>query len=54
VCVEAAGQQAVRDHAERVLRSGCNFLCTSIGVLTDDAFKEVSHTDLSRASPVAI
>ena len=37
VCVEVAGQSAVRAHAERVLRSGRPFLCTSIGALTDDA-----------------
>ena len=41
VCVEAAGQPAVRSHADRVLRSGCNFLCTSIGALTDSSLYEV-------------
>ena len=37
VCVEAAGQGAVREHAARVLQQGRDFLCTSIGALTDDA-----------------
>ena len=37
VCVEAAGQGAVREHAVRVLDRGRDFLCTSIGALTDDA-----------------
>lgn len=39
VCVEVAGQSAVRAHASRVLRSGKPFLCTSIGALTDDGLR---------------
>lgn len=36
VCVECAGQTAVRSHAVPCLSSGRHFLCTSIGALTDD------------------
>eukprot|EP00943_MAST-04B_sp_MAST-4B-sp1_P003420 g3420.t1 len=36
VCVEAAGQSAVREHGEACLLGGRNFLCTSIGALTND------------------
>lgn len=36
VCVECAGQSVVRSYASSCLRSGRNFLCTSIGALTDD------------------
>ena len=36
VCVEAAGQPAVREHGEQCLLSGRNFLCTSIGALTNN------------------
>lgn len=37
LCVEAAGQPAVREHAKRCLAMGRNFMMTSIGSLTDDA-----------------
>lgn len=37
VCVECAGQQAVRQYAVATLERGKKFLCTSIGALTDDA-----------------
>ena len=46
VCVEVAGQAAVRAHASRVLRSGKPFLCTSIGALTDDGLR----AELTRAA----
>ena len=36
--VEAAGQEALRQHGGRVLDSGCHLLVTSIGALTEDAF----------------
>ena len=40
VCVECAGQQAVRQHAVAALERGQKFLCTSIGALTDDALMQ--------------
>ena len=36
IVVECAGQSAVRAYAVATLESGRNFLCTSIGALTDD------------------
>ena len=40
ICIECAGQPAVRQHAVNVLSKGINFLCTSIGALTNDALME--------------
>jgi aspartate dehydrogenase len=40
VCIECAGQSAVREHAVSCLQSGRKFLCTSIGALTDDSLFE--------------
>lgn len=40
VCVECAGQGAVREHAVSCLKSGRNFLMTSIGALTNDDLLE--------------
>jgi aspartate dehydrogenase len=37
LCVEAAGQPAVREHALRCLAAGRDFMITSIGALTDVA-----------------
>jgi aspartate dehydrogenase len=34
--VEAAGHAAIREHAEAVLRSGCNLLVVSVGAFADD------------------
>ena len=36
--IEAAGQDALRDHAARTLQSGRSLLVTSIGAFSDDAF----------------
>lgn len=36
--VEAAGQDALRDYALRVLGNGCDLLTTSIGAFTDEGF----------------
>ena len=40
VCVECAGQEAVRALAVPCLESGRRFLCTSIGAMTDDALMD--------------
>ena len=40
VCVECAGQAAVREYAVSTLLSGRNFVCTSIGALCDDQLME--------------
>ena len=40
VCVECAGQGAVRQYAVPCLKSGRNFLVTSIGALTNDDLLE--------------
>ncbi len=45
LCVEAAGQPAVRQHAKRCLEMGRDILITSIGALTDDGlYQELSET----------
>lgn len=45
LCVEAAGQPAVRQHAKRCLEMGRDFMITSIGALTDDnLYQELSET----------
>lgn len=45
LCVEAAGQPAVRDYAKRCLELGRDFLITSIGSLTDDSlYSELQST----------
>eukprot|EP00536_Pseudo-nitzschia_multiseries_P012909 jgi/Psemu1/33479/gm1.33479_g len=36
LCIEAAGQQAVRDYGRKCLESGRDLMITSIGALTDD------------------
>lgn len=38
--VEAAGQQAVRDHAEQILRAGVDLLIVSIGALVDEELRD--------------
>lgn len=44
LCVEAAGQPAVRQHGKRCLGQGRDFMITSIGSLTDDdLYKELSE-----------
>ena len=43
LCVEAAGQPAVRQHAKRCLEMGRGFMITSIGALTDDTLYEDLH-----------
>jgi len=40
LCVEAAGQSAVKQHGKRCLEMGRDLMITSIGALTDDAFYE--------------
>jgi aspartate dehydrogenase len=35
VVVEAASQNAVREHADRVLAAGCTLVCCSVGALAD-------------------
>lgn len=44
IVVEAAGQPAVRDCAEAVLRAGCDFFIISTGALADDAFRDTALT----------
>ena len=40
LCIEAAGQPAVRQHGERCLELGKDLMITSIGSLTDDSLYE--------------
>jgi aspartate dehydrogenase len=40
VIVETAGHDAVREHAERVLAAGSDFVCVSVGALADAALRE--------------
>jgi aspartate dehydrogenase len=44
IVVEAAGQPAVRESAEAVLRTGCDLFVISTGALADDAFREQALT----------
>jgi aspartate dehydrogenase len=45
LCIEAAGQPAVKEHAKRCLQMGRDFMITSIGSLTDNSFyDELSAT----------
>lgn len=38
--VECAGQEALRDHGERILRAGVDLLMTSIGALADEHIEQ--------------
>ncbi len=51
LCIEAAGQPAVRQHGKRCLELGKDLMITSIGSLTDDAlYKDLATTaEASRA-----
>jgi aspartate dehydrogenase len=40
VVVEAAGHEAVAEHAEAVLEGGADFVCCSVGALADAALRE--------------
>jgi aspartate dehydrogenase len=40
IVAELAGQSAVSEYGEAVLRAGCNLLIASIGSLTDDTLRE--------------
>jgi aspartate dehydrogenase len=40
VVVEAAGHDAVTDHAEAVLETGADFVCCSVGALADAALRD--------------
>lgn len=44
IVVEAAGQPAVRESAEAVLRAGCDFFVISTGALADDGFRDQALT----------
>lgn len=44
IVVEAAGQPAVRDCAEAVLRAGCDLFVISTGALADDTFRNAALT----------
>jgi len=45
LCIEAAGQPAVRQYGERCLKMGRDLMITSIGALTDDSlYKDLQST----------
>ena len=52
LCIEAAGQPAVKEHGKRCLEMGRDFMITSIGSLTDDSLydtlQQTAETNGSR------
>ena len=40
VVVEAAGQECMRNYGVRILKTGTDLLCTSMGALADDALRD--------------